>query len=189
MLLISDTPFHTEHASFLRQWGTERQLSLRDVNTTHSVPVNMCGGYSTTAQHLNLDFDGRCACVGSAVCSTLCDGTVHLDHVKRDALIIYSTVTQLFICAMHSQADSKQKKKKLVIKYEIVLLVHSVIYHPRDQRAFAQFIRLRLPQDGIAFIAFIISQSIWKVIAPCCRAAEAMTVLIENVLSPVIWWQ
>lgn len=42
--LISDTPFHTEHASFLQQsmGHRERQLNLLDVNMTHSVPGNTC---------------------------------------------------------------------------------------------------------------------------------------------------
>lgn len=73
------------------QWGTEKQLNLLDVNITHSVPGNTCWWYSTTAQHLNLDFYGRCAGTGSAMGFTLYDRTVNLDNVMGDPLIIYST--------------------------------------------------------------------------------------------------
>lgn len=76
--LISDTPFHPNHASFLQQSMGHSEV-VKTTRCGHSVLSNAFRWYSTTFQHLNLDFDGKCAGTGSDTGFTLCDRTVNLD--------------------------------------------------------------------------------------------------------------
>lgn len=108
-----------------------------------------------------MDFDdGRCAGTGLAMGITLYDRTVNLDNVMGDPQIIYSTALLSYFYTTHSQALSLSLKKiacydriwnsKTVFCYRIWRDLSS-----QRSESFAQFIRLHLPQDAVAFIAFI----------------------------------